>query len=104
MNLTGSKYSPPILVVMGLLALTFPVIAVCSSLCPTDNPGVIFFQHANCGITTHSFVSIGIWLSAIFTLPLLGIVIVNKMLSIPPGYPFPMFKPPRFLSATFFIF
>jgi hypothetical protein len=98
MNLVRPKYSAPIIIVMGLLAFTFPVIAVCSSLCPTDNPGVIFFQHANCGITTHSFFFLGVGLSALFTLSLIGIFIVNKMLSIPAGYPFPMFKPPRFFS------
>jgi hypothetical protein len=98
MNLTKQKYSSPILILMGLLAFTFPVIAVCYSLCPTDNPGVVLFQHANCGITTHSFVSQGVGLSGLFTLLLIGTFIVNKMLSIPAGYFFPMFKPPRFFS------
>jgi hypothetical protein len=96
MNFAVPKYSSPILIFMGVLAFTFPVIAVCSSLCPADSPGVIFFQHANCGITSHSFVSMGVGLSALVTLPLIGIFIINKMLSIPAGYPFPMFKPPRF--------
>jgi uncharacterized membrane protein len=98
MNLTRPKYSSAILILMGLLAFIFPVIAVCYSLCPTDNPGVIFFQHANCGITTHSFVFFGIGLSVLFSLSLIGIFIVNKMLYIPAGYPFPMFKPPRISS------
>jgi hypothetical protein len=96
MNFARPKYSSPILIFMGVLAFTFPVIAVCSSLCPSDNPGVIFIQHANCGITSHSFVSMGVGLSALFTSPLIGIFIVNKILSIPTGYLFPIYKPPRF--------
>jgi len=83
---------------MGVLAFVFPVIAVCASLCPSDNSGVIFFQHANCGITTHSFVSMGGGLSALFILPLMGLFLANNVFSIPAGYRFPMFKPPRFSS------
>jgi len=83
---------------MGVLAFAFPVIAVCASLCPNDNAGVIFFQHANCGITTHSFVSMEAGLSALFILPLLGLFLAINVFSIPAGYHFPMFKPPRFSS------
>ena len=101
MNFIRSKYSSPILIFMGVLAFTFPVIAVCSSLCPTDNPGVILFQHANCGITSHSFVSMGVGLSALFTLPIVGIFIANKIFSIPAGYLFPIYKPPRFSPKLF---
>ncbi|CAB1059504.1 hypothetical protein D1BOALGB6SA_4266 [Olavius sp. associated proteobacterium Delta 1] len=102
MNLARPKYSSPILILMGFLAFAFPVIAVCSTLCPTDSPGGTFLQHANCGTTTHSFVSIGAGLSALFTLLLMGKFVANIMLFIPAGHLFPIFKPPRFSSYIFF--
>jgi hypothetical protein len=83
---------------MGALAFVFPVIAVCASLCPSDNASVIFFHHPDCGITNHTFVPMGDALSALFILPLLLLFLVINVFSIPAGYRFPMFKPPRFSS------
>ena len=96
MNFIRPKYSAPILILMGMLAFAFPVIAVCSALCPSDNPSEIFFQHATCSISAYSFVLVGGGLAGLFILPLIGLFLSDKMYAIPAGYIFPMLKPPRY--------
>ena len=102
MKFTRAKYQSRMFVLMGALAFIVSVIALCVSLCPVDSPGIDLFQHSTCGLTSHSFVSIWTWLSALFILPFIGTFLNKKMLSIPSGF-FPSpFKPPRpFRMSTF---
>jgi hypothetical protein len=81
---------------MGVPTVIIVMIALCSSLCPLDNPGVDLIQHSTCGLTSHSFVSIEIGLSALFILPLIGTFLNKKILLIPSGFFSSPFKPPRF--------
>jgi hypothetical protein len=90
-----AKYSSHSFLI-GVPAVIVVVIALCSSLCPIDNPGTDLFQHSTCGLTSHLFVSIGLGLSALFILLLIGTFLNKKMLSIPSGFFSSPFKPPRF--------
>jgi hypothetical protein len=96
MNLTMPRYSSPIVLLIGVLAIVFPGIAICSSLCPTDDPGIEIFQSKICLFNSHSFIPWEVQLSALFTLPLIGAFIAAKIFSLPAGYFFPLYKPPRF--------
>jgi hypothetical protein len=98
MNFIKPNHSASTLILMGLLAFAFPVIAVCSALCPSDTPGAIFFQHATCSISVYSFFLVGGGLAGLFILSLIGLFISDKMYVIPAGYIFPMLKPPRLSS------
>ena len=98
MKITRAKYSSRVFILMGTLAFIVAVIALCASLCPVDTPGIDLFQHATCGMTSHALVSIGIGLSALFILPLMGTFLNKKMLSIPSGFFSSQFKPPRFFD------
>lgn len=82
---------------MGVVSLSVLFAPVCFSMCPANQPGPDFSQEANCALSSHSFVKIGIGLSALFTLPLLGLFLYMKRLSIPPGFVLSLFRPPRFV-------
>ena len=78
------------------LAHGIPIIVVGSSLCPTDNHIMNFFQETNCGLSSHSFLQLGIGLFMLFSLPLAGIFRGARIVSIPPGFSLTPFRPPRF--------
>ena len=98
MKITRARYASRVFKLMGALVFLVSAIALCSALCPVDNPGLDLIQHSACGLTSHSFVSIEIGLSALFILPLIGAFFNKKMLSIPTGFFSSPFKPPRFFQ------
>jgi len=98
MKLAKPQYSSPLIIIVAALALAVPGVAVCASLCPTDNTSIELIQHTNCTFNSHSFTSQGLLLSALFKPPLTGMVIANKMLAIPGGHLLLIYKPPRFFS------
>jgi hypothetical protein len=82
---------------MGVLAYGIPTVAVCSSHCIPTNPDLDFPKEVSCAFPYHSFVQIGIELSALFILSIAGFYLVENRLIIPNGFFLSLFKPPRFL-------
>jgi hypothetical protein len=94
MNFTNKKLFWFLL--MGMMAFSVLFTPVCSTLC-LDSPDITDVSHrANCPVLSHSFVQIGIGLSAIFILPLMGLLFLTSSFFIPTGFILSPFRPPRF--------
>ncbi len=94
MDFSGKKLF--LIFLMGMMAFSVLFTPVCSTLCFTG-PDVTDISHrANCPILSHSFVQIGIGLSAIFMLPLIGLLFLISSNSISAGFFLSPFRPPRF--------
>jgi hypothetical protein len=84
------------ILLMGIMAFSVLFVPVCSTLCSADPHNTDFSHGANCTILSHSFVQIGIGLSTIFILPLMGLLFLINSYFIPAGFLLSPFKPPRF--------
>jgi hypothetical protein len=81
---------------IGSLALIVFFIVICAALCPSDSYGPEFPVNADCTFTSHVFVQVGIGLSALYILSLLGLFLIVNRSIILDGFYMSPFKPPRF--------
>ena len=93
MNLTRKNLT--LLVIIGVLAFGIPVIALCSSYCVSSDLELDSPMDGNCPFSFHSFIQMANVLSALFFLPLAGLLLVKDRQFIPRGVFLPLFKPPR---------
>ncbi len=84
------------ILLMGMIAFSVLFTPVCSTLCSANPHNTDFSHGANCTILSHSFVQIGIGLSAIFILLLMGFFLVRSSYFVPAGFFSSPFRPPRF--------
>jgi len=99
MNLNRKNLILPIII--GLLVPGIPVITMCASYCVSTDPDLDSPMHGSCPFAFHLFVQIAIVLSALFVLPLAGLIFVRDRQFIPAGVYWPLFKPPRFSHIKF---
>jgi hypothetical protein len=94
MDFSGKKLF--LIFLMGMMAFSVLFTPVCSTLC-LDSPDITDVSHrAKCATLSHSFVQTGIGLSAIFILPLMGLLFLTSSFFIPTGFILSPFRPPRF--------
>ena len=95
-NMNFTKKNLILFIIIGILVSGIPVITLCSSSCVSSDLDLDSPMDGSCPFSFHSFVQIAIGLSALFVLPLAGLLLVNDRQFIPPGVYLPLFKPPRF--------
>ncbi len=78
------------------MVLIVTLIVISAALCPDGFYGPEFSVNADCTFTSHAFAHIGIGLSVLFILSLLGsFLIINRSIILDGFYMSPL-KPPRF--------
>lgn len=81
---------------VGSLALIVSLIVICAALCPSDSYRSEFPMNADCTFTSHAFVQVGIGLSFLLIILLLGLLLIINRSVILDGFYISPFKPPRF--------
>lgn len=85
-----------LLFIIGILVSGLPAIAFCTSYCGSSDIALYPAVDGNCPFSYDAFVKIVIVLSALFILPLAGLLIAGHRQFIPPGAYWPPYRPPRF--------
>jgi len=94
MNLARKNHI--LLIIIGILVSGIPAIAFCTSYCGSSDIALYPAVNGNCPFSYDAFVKIVIVLSALFILPLAGLLIAGDRQFIPPGAYWPLYRPPRF--------
>ncbi len=92
------RKNPLFFILLAVLTLGVFYVATCSHLCPSGNYGIGFLQHVNCAFQSHSVTNVGIGLSVLFVLPLLGLFLLIDIIFSPQELSLSRFKPPRLPS------
>ncbi len=84
-------------ILLAILGIAIVFNVVCPQL-ETDQHGIEFHSDGNCTFLSHSIVHIGIGLSFLCILPLIGLSLLVVTNFPPGGFVLDPFKPPRFHS------
>ena len=85
-----------LLLLIGSMAFIVSFVVICAAIYPSGSYGPEFPANTDCSFTSHAFAHIGIGLSVLFILSLLGsFLIINRSIILDGFYMSP-FKPPRF--------